>query len=63
MDLDEALEHVIFRNEVVARPEWGPDDCVVRWSPVAGQLSWRTSRVISCPDMVAEDWRVIGHLQ
>jgi hypothetical protein len=62
MDLDEALERVVLAGEVVARPEWGPDDCIVRFWTKERQVGWRTTRIVSCPDMVADDWRVIGHL-
>lgn len=62
MDLDEAIEAAL-RGAVVQRPLWGPDDVIVRFYDKGLIAGWRTSRVISCPDMVADDWRVIGRLQ
>ena len=62
MDLDEALDAVIH-GAVVQRPTWGPDDVVVRFYEKGLIAGWRTTRVISCPDMVADDWRVVGRLQ
>lgn len=61
MDLDEALEHVMG-GEIVQRPGWDPDDILVKWWE-QGQVGWRTTRVIDCQDMVADDWRVIGRVQ
>lgn len=61
MDLDEALERVAA-GEIVQRAGWGPDDVIVKWW-AQGQEGWRTTRMISCPDMVADDWQVIGRIQ
>lgn len=62
MDIDEALEHVLL-GEVVQRLAWGPDDVIVKWWDKEGQIGWRSTRLISCPDMVADDWRVVGRVQ
>lgn len=63
MDLDEALEHVMA-GEVVKRAQWGPDDVIVRYQPKdQPTIMWRTTRMISCADMVADDWKVVGYIQ
>lgn len=64
MDLDEAIESAL-EGKVVQRPGWGPNDAILRaYDPKAPLvLLWRTTRMISCPDMVADDWMVIGRVQ
>lgn len=66
MDFDTALEHVGFDGAVVARLGWGEGDIVTRHvvdAPNGEQIgAWHSTRPLSTPDFVADDWIIIGFL-